>query len=125
MKTVLKSGVPIQFFSHITPVRKKKKKTKNRILVEKVYRRKNNKAKGIRGYLVAVSDGTTYNLGWSLCHMKLDHFNPERGMQIAMNRANDLTFRTLDAKEVPQSLHKQLFNLEIRASRYFQDQSLR
>ena len=62
------------------------------------------------GVVVALSEDI---IGWSYC-CKLDHFDRERGKQIAVGRAEKGT-----KKKPPRIIQKALEDMKTRAAKYF------
>lgn len=73
---------------------------------------KDSKQKRI-GVMYAYKDDKNIKIGWSKCN-KLDRFNRERGLEIAIGRA-------VEGSEVaqPRAVRKQLQEFTDRAHRYF------
>ena len=73
-----------------------------------------------RGVLVAerLPEGRVA-VGYSLCNLKLDKFDFERGLQIALGRS--LRAGELEFGRLPQSVQEEYKRFAVRAAKYFKE----
>jgi hypothetical protein len=79
-----------------------------------------------RGVLVAArfpEDDGPVIVGYSLCNLKLDRFDAERGIHIAFGRA--LCGSVSDIGKIPQSVQKEYELFLRRADRYFKNEKIK
>jgi hypothetical protein len=73
------------------------------------------------GMVVAVKqEKEPFTLGWSLCNKK-DKWNRDIAKKIAIGRAYNISHRdeVFTYYDVPESLHDEVHNMNVRANRYF------
>lgn len=90
--------------------------TNNNVIMRRVFDKRHN----LRGYLAAIREGNTVNIGWSFC-CKKDHFSKDRGLQIAMNRAINGTGNNV---EIPRDVVNVLPEFYNQVARRFNDSNI-
>lgn len=72
------------------------------------------------GVILALKDAktNTVTIGWSLCKRKLDKFNRDFGIRLALNRALKSVDRNI---VIPHSIKKKLDRFSLRAQKYFKE----
>lgn len=75
-----------------------------------------------RGFAVAVRDEFGINYGYSLLNTKMDRFNKELGIKIAVSRAtNKKGYLLPETPEREELVMNAFLSLEKRAKKYFKD----
>jgi hypothetical protein len=82
-----------------------------------ITRRVFDKRHNLRGYLAAIREEKTVNIGWSFCNKK-DHFEKDKGLMIAMNRAVNGTGNYV---EIPRDVVEVLPEFYNQVARRFND----
>lgn len=90
-----------------------------RRMITKFYRKKNRP--GYAGLVVAVKDGDSVRVGWSLCKTKLDSFDRQKAYDLALARVNSPGRKN---RVVPQSLKDTVDQVMDRAKKYFKTENV-
>ncbi len=88
------------------------------------YFREKNHRRGVMIAFVSPDDPDQVLIGWSLCHRKLDRFNVNIGIDVAIGRALTWSFLTDRNKYIPASMYNSFMKFVDRMKRYFKDKEV-